>query len=71
MSQLADSFITDLSMTLKFYEQRRNGSADLNELVSLSEHLLDALGAIRANQVLRNVDKGQDAMLELGRQGNA
>jgi len=71
MSQLADSLITDLSMTLKFYEQRRQGSNDLNELVSLSEHLLDALGAIRANQVLRNVDTGHDTQMELGPQGTA
>ena len=49
--QLSDSFIADLNMTLRFYQNKAHTSKELEQLVDLSSHLIDAVGALRSYQV--------------------
>ncbi|MEE9379954.1 MAG: hypothetical protein V3V03_00985 [Hyphomonadaceae bacterium] len=51
--QLSDSLISDLTVTLKFYQQRTDTSSDLEELLDISEHLLEAVAIVRRAQIIR------------------
>ena len=51
---VADNFIAELSMTLKTYQGKSQTSQELDELMDMSGHLIDALGAVRATQVTRS-----------------
>lgn len=53
MTNAADRLIADLTMTIKYYADRRETDEPLNELTAVAEHMLETLSCLRRNQVMR------------------
>jgi len=47
----ADNFISQLSSTVSDFKDQARHSKELGDLVDMSAHLIEALGALRSSQV--------------------
>ena len=67
-NQLPDSYISDLTMTLKFYQERSHGSVELEELLEISGHLLEVISSVRRRQLIRTsnglLSDGQGSLID-------
>ena len=48
---VADKFISDLSSTLMTYKDQAHTSRELEDLIDMSVHMIEALGALRSQQL--------------------
>ena len=53
MTNGADKFLSDLTMTVKFYADRKGTDPALQGLTEVAEQMLETLHCVRRNQVMR------------------
>ncbi|MEM6898650.1 MAG: hypothetical protein AAF583_02605 [Pseudomonadota bacterium] len=49
----ADRLLSDLTMTVKFYSDKKEQDPALTDLVVVAEQMLETLSCLRRNQVMR------------------